>query len=202
MKLMKMTHVTSSPIAGIPDSVWLNHIVPFLSRAQLTAFGFTLDVCRALGIVPRPLNPAVFTAPNLDRVYRFRSDDINLSWRPRREPTVAVHILDTEKQIVVTMLLGLLRRPEFSMSVITHMDANPIQARVYPPYVHFMSPEVRRYRDSMVQVVPAHAEDVVCRKTVFWELDSPTQFTEYYPLKPRQADGVIVGVVRDVHYAI
>ena len=65
-----------------------------------------------------------------------------------------------------------------------------------------MSPEIRRYRDSMVQVVPAHAEDVVCRKTVFWEMDSPTQFTEYYPLKPRQADGVIVGVVRDVHYAI
>lgn len=201
MKRMKIGCVIRSPIAGVPDSVWLNHVVPFLDRSGLTAFGFTLDMCRARGIFPRPLDPALLTAPNLDRVYRFRSDDFRLSWRPFREPDVLVRILDTEKQIVVVISLGLLRRPELSMTVITGMNKNPNQERVYPRYV-IMSDEVREFRDSMVQVVPGHAEDVVCRKTVFWEMDSPTQFTEYYPLKPRQADGVIVGVVRDVHYAI
>ena len=197
---MKIGCVIRSPIAGVPDSVWLNHVVPFLDRSALTAFGFTLDSCRALGILPRPLDPALFTAPNLDRVYRFRSDDIRLSWRPFREPTVLVRILDTEKQIVVIILLGLLRPPEFIMTVMTHMEANPIQARVYPPHVYFMSPEIKEFRDRMVQVVVAlgHPRDnVVCRQTLLHEQGGPSSFKETYPLRNRES-----GIVPDVHYAI
>lgn len=197
---MKTGCVIRSPIAGVPDSVWVNHVVPYLSRAQLTVFGFSLDSCRALGISPRPLDPALFTGTNLDRVYRFRSDDIRLSWRPRREPTVLVRILDTEKQIVVIMALGLLRPPEFIMTVMTHMEANPIQARVYPPHVHFMSPEIKEFRDRMVQVVVALGhprENVVCRQTLLHEQGGPSSFKETYPLRSRES-----GIVPDVHYAI
>jgi hypothetical protein len=47
--------VNMSPIAGIPDSVWLNHVVPFLDRSGLTAFGYDVDACLKWRIPPLSL---------------------------------------------------------------------------------------------------------------------------------------------------
>ena len=162
--------------------VWRHHVLPFLDRAQLTALGYTMDACRALGIPPRSLDPAVITA-RLHQTYEFRSNSymrLLEEGGPAEWWTFLVRVLDTEKHLVVTLHLGLLRAPVCTMTVRTNTFLNPDQTEPVVP----LAPGIIRFVDPATIRVMHGPGEVVERSVTYYNAQLGTgKEEEYRPLE-------------------
>ncbi len=154
-------------MSTIPYSLWSYHVLPFLDRAQLTAFGYTIDACRTLGIPPRSLDPAVFTA-RLHQVYEFRSNDWlrlragegSADWRG-----ILMRTLDTEKHVVVSLnLCFMMNAPQCTMSVTTNTFLDPDQTEPEVPE----TPGIMRFVDSATIRVVHGPGEVISRSIIYY----------------------------------
>jgi hypothetical protein len=169
-------------MSSIPLSMWRYNVLPFLDRAQLTALGYTLDACRIIGIPPRSLDPALFTA-RLHQTYEFRTNSymrLRTEGGPAEWWTFLVRILDTEKHVVVTLHLGLLCGFECTMSVRTNTFLNPDQTEPEVP----LAPGIMRFVDSATIRVMHGPGEVVERSVTYYNAELGTgKQEEYRPLE-------------------
>lgn len=178
-----MHHNIIYTMSCLPLSVWSYHVLPFLDRAQLTALGYTMDACRTLGIPPRSLDPAVFTA-RLHQTYEFRTNSY-MQLRAGGEPpewwTFLVRILDTEKHVVVTLHLGFLCGFECTMSVRTNTFLNPDQTEPVVP----LTPGIMRFAVDPATIRVMHGPgEVVERSVTYYNAQLGTgKQEEYRPLE-------------------